>query len=516
MPFFVTSLIVLLRQNAQGQRRANAGQMQREGSGLDLNGENRAQSPASGGENAPSPKRQRVDGSFNGQQLRGPSGSMAGQLPNGAPGNQAAMLMQRGGMDPSQNSQPQLQYQQQMRAAMQNQMSGVNGSNGLFNSTGSPMMAGDGVSFPMDGMNGAGMRGNSSNGNNNGGALADYQMQLMLLEQQNKKRLMMARQEQDINTGPMAPSNFAPGTSPNGRQGQSPPMNEMKRPSPKMGQGSPLPDGSMPPNRHSPIPGFDAGHMNPAMNPQFIPQMNKMMGEGMMQPNGMMRGPGPHQNAQMEMMRRNGQMPNGNYGPPMNGQMMQPGGQQNAADPNRQQQQQQGSMLPPSAPATGNKAPTSPTQNAAPPTPSQKKEPKSKKETKESKKVSVVVCKNPSDMLTDLKKAPKSKGSTTSATPNPENEKQSTPPPQTPITPVAPDSHIIKGPNNQQSQTQAQQQPSQPGGPIQGPPNGQQGQANPMQQQPTDAVPFGTFGDNNVSLPPPITHPSPLTPRPGL
>ena len=37
-----------------------------------------------------------------------------------------------------------------------------------------------------------------------GGALEDYQMQLMLLEQQNKRRLMMARQEQNVASAPLA------------------------------------------------------------------------------------------------------------------------------------------------------------------------------------------------------------------------------------------------------------------------------------------------------------------------
>ena len=178
-------------------------------------------------------------------------------------------------------------------------------------------------------------------------ALQDYQMQLMLLEQQNKKRLLMARQEQDNQSGhPQQGVIGAPGfgaaMSPQGSRagGPSPnPADQMKRGTPKLGQqnlpGSPMPEGIMGQQRGSPAPNmnFDPTLAPPGMPPQFYPQN---MGPG---PNGnpMMRPPSSHPNGgpqfngqpmtqeQMQAM-RNGQMAqNGGWrGGPQPG-MMGPG-----------------------------------------------------------------------------------------------------------------------------------------------------------------------------------------------
>lgn len=377
--------------------------MQRDGSDL----ENRPQSPNSNGENSsPNPKRPRLsDGSFNPQQMAGPRPPMPGQMPNGAVGNQEAIMMQNGGMNPKSISPADLQsmmgknshllYSQNVANQARHALANFQTAGG-FNNPGGPQMSpmmGQDAQFDINMMNNQ-MRGNV--GGSNGGALADYQMQLMLLEQQNKKRLMMARQEQDVqgNPGMMGQPGFVPNTSPHGRTGQSPNGNDTKRNTPKLGQSSPLPDGSMP-ARTSPGPGnFD--QMN--MGGHFMPQMNKMMGgEGMMV-GGAMRPPGQHplgNAAQAEIMRNGGgRLPNGAWqNGPMQGQMMPQGpGQMNQAD----QAQQRGNMPPPppQAAANGGKPQPSPTQqNAAPPTPSQNTKPApKKKDTKDSKKVSLRHC----------------------------------------------------------------------------------------------------------------------------
>lgn len=478
--------------------------MQRDGSGMDMNGEQRPHSPSSGGENAPSPKRQRVDDGYGAPQMGGiQRNSLGSQLPNGSIGNAQAMMMQKGpsGMD----ANGRLQYSDQMKQQAQTAMSnlGNNSNNFSYNgNTESPMMAADGQ-FDMSMMNNPQMRnahnGGGNGGNNgNGGALADYQMQLMLLEQQNKKRLLMARQEQEPSMGQPG---FGPGNSPHGRNGQSPNGGDIKRPSPNMVQGSPPPDGSMPLNRNSPIPGgFDPSQMNNGMGPQFATQMNNMGPGGPL-----MRGPNSHpiNGAQMEMMRRNGQMPNGAWnGGPMPGQMMPqgPGGQ-----PQPDNQQQRTNMPPPSAPPSGSKAQSSPTpQNAAPPTPSQKKEGKGKKETEKSKKVRTAHCDFQISLIS-AQKAPKKTQSTTSATPNPENDKQSTPPPSTPVIPVHPEAATIKGQNSNQDQSQPGQQSQQQAHVQQ---NNGQAQPGNMQQLP-DNGPFGNFEPDVSDIKPPTNgHPS--------
>jgi hypothetical protein len=240
-------------------------------------------------------------------------------------------------------------------------------------------------------------------------ALQDYQMQLMLLEQQNKKRLLMARQEQDNQSGhPQQGVIGAPGfgaaMSPQGSRagGPSPnPADQMKRGTPKLGQqnlpGSPMPEGIMGQQRGSPAPNmnFDPTLAPPGMPPQFYPQN---MGPG---PNGnpMMRPPSSHPNGgpqfngqpmtqeQMQAM-RNGQMAqNGGWrGGPQPG-MMGPGGQQ-MGGPMGQNPQQRQQMPPPPAPTNEQPRPEpSPSvSNQAPPTPNQgnKANPK-KKVTKDNK-----------------------------------------------------------------------------------------------------------------------------------
>jgi len=268
-------------------------------------------------------------------------------------------------------------------------------------------------------MNGNQMRGmptGAPNGQNNNSnlALQDYQMQLMLLEQQNKKRLLMARQEQDSVTngqgGPMPgqPGFVAPAMSPsNSRTGPSPnPDDQMKRGTPKMAPtGMPTnPDGSMAQGRGSPAPGqFDPSQMPPGMAPNMFQQMRMpgIMGpNGQIMPatshpafNGQMNGQMTPQ--QMEIMRRQGQAPNGPWQQGLPPGMM-PGGQPQQP-PNMTPQQRNAAMPPPPAPGPGEGSaqrtqPSSPSQStAAPPTPSQtnKANPKGKKDAPKNNKVSL-------------------------------------------------------------------------------------------------------------------------------
>ncbi|KAI9825646.1 MAG: hypothetical protein M1832_000990 [Thelocarpon impressellum] len=315
-------------------------QMQREGSNVDVNGDQRPQSPSSA-ENAPSPsKRPRLDNGFNGQQQMGPNGR---RPPQGMPGQQVGaasntasaiqanhMLIQNG-INPNQLTAAQFNsFQQQNPAvqrksidvytqnlaqhqASQNMPKGLQNPGGVPNQ-GSPMMQ----PIPDGQMQAPNME-NFYNGNSsaqmrnvigpNGGnhALQDYQMQLMLLEQQNKKRLQMARQEQSDQrpdqAGNVGGQPSFQSMSPQGsRSGPSPnPHDQMKRGTPKMAQaglpGSPLPDGSMPQARGSPAAmGFNAGQMPPGMTPQLYHDMdaiNKNLAGGA--PNGaMMRPPSSH------------------------------------------------------------------------------------------------------------------------------------------------------------------------------------------------------------------------------
>jgi hypothetical protein len=401
-------------QMIQQQQAAKQQQMQRDGSDR----ENPQQRPSSPGstENAPSPKRQRLEGApFNGQQGM-PNGR--GQ-PQGMPGQQvgptnnaiqATQLLLNNGINPSNLTSQQFQqfstqnpagqtkslqaYTSGLVQHQQNQMPNKGMPNaGGPQSQGSPStMMGQGqdggaiATYYNAGEMGAngGMRGPGGQPGAGGGnhALQDYQMQLMLLEQQNKKRLMMARQEQDSMGGmprdgaggPGGPGpNGQPfqGTSPSGaRTGTSPnPNDQMKRGTPQMnaaGIPSPSIDGQ---SRNSPgsALNFMPGQMDPNMAPHFYKQMGGMEGNmvGAM-PNGM-RPPSSHpgggfngpMNPQMMAMGRQQQQQAGQPGwqPGPNGAtMMQQQPSQGGPTPQSMGTPQQRAMQPPPAPAAG--APT--------------------------------------------------------------------------------------------------------------------------------------------------------------
>ncbi|RYO19143.1 hypothetical protein AA0111_g10519 [Alternaria arborescens] len=440
------------RAGMQSMKNPNMIQMQRDGSNMDMNG-NRPNSPGSN-ENAPSPnKRPRVEGGMN-----------AGNMPN----NQFNEFMPQG------------------PGAQQKNIEGIN--SGV---QGSPMaqsgLDGQDLTFAGNGPRPGSMPTNPPGAPQQGNhALQDYQMQLMLLEQQNKKRLLMARQEQDNQSGhPQQGVIGAPGfgaaMSPQGSRagGPSPnPADQMKRGTPKLGQqnlpGSPMPEGIMGQQRGSPAPNmnFDPTLAPPGMPPQFYPQN---MGPG---PNGnpMMRPPSSHPNGgpqfngqpttqeQMQAM-RNGQMAqNGWRGGPQPG-MMGPGGQQ-MGGPMGQNPQQRQQMPPPPAPTNEQPRPEpSPSvSNQAPPTPNQgnKANPK-KKVTKDNKK-------------------PANKKGNAGATPATSNGEE--PPTPTSSTPVAPITPVHKQSFNQ-GQNGGPQQPVQP---------------QPPSDQPMDngGPPFGNIdGDPN-------------------
>lgn len=396
---------------------------------MEMAGQQRPQSPGSV-DNAPSPKRQRIDGNnFNGQMGpmgRGQPPNMQGQQVRADRTDELSKQLEQRGIDPNGLSETQFQalqaqgtidqqksmqvYAQSMRQQVQSAMES-NLQKGMPDPAGLPqgspaMMNANGEFFndQMRGIPGAGPPGANNNSNH---ALQDYQMQLMLLEQQNKKRLLMARQEQDMTNGPGGPmpgqpAGFAPPMSPQGsRAGPSPnPQDQMKRGTPKMGQGgmpSPTPDGQMPQGRASPMPGFDPSQMN-NMPPGMYPNM-KM---GIM-PNGqMMQPPSSHPQQgfngmtqqQMEMLARQQQMqqqqngvrmPNGSW--PQGQPQMMPGQGQQQVPPNMTPQQRNAAMPPPPAPPSGEAQrtqPSSPQQPPAPPTPSQanKANPKKKPEPK--------------------------------------------------------------------------------------------------------------------------------------
>ncbi|MCJ1405479.1 hypothetical protein MMC11_008707 [Xylographa trunciseda] len=462
-------------------------QMERAGSDVDINGQ-RPRTPSSS-DNAPSPsKRPRLDGPpFNGQQMMQngrvpPQGMHPAQRMNMA--NQGNNLLVQNGINPSYLTPAQLESFQAQNPQVQEKSIQVYAQNMMMQQKRQSMPQGgvpnQGSPLMQNGMDGGmpdfynnntGMRMGGPGGQPNGGnhALQDYQMQLMLLEQQNKKRLLMARQEQD-NLNPNGQqvmpgqSGFVPGMSPQGsRSGPSPNPNEqMKRGTPKMGQvglpGSPMPDGSMLPNRGSPG-AMNFGQMQPDML-QAAFKMGDAMG-GM--PNGnMMRPPSSHPQfangmnpQQLDAMRaqapNGGRMPNGVNWPqgsqgqaPMMPQVSQP--QQPMGTP------QQRTMLPPQGPPAGastNGRPSSPAQPAAPPTPSQtnKAAPKKGKDGPEKSR-----------------KRPAKKGSTTAATPSSEADvPPPTPTPSTPITPMHDKSFSNqKNGNGQMSASNAQAPTSVP------------------------------------------------------
>ncbi|KAF2150759.1 hypothetical protein K461DRAFT_270159 [Myriangium duriaei CBS 260.36] len=429
----------------QQQQQMAQTQMQREGSQMDMNGQPRPQTPGSG--EAPSPKRQRLEGGgFNGQMGpmgRGQNPGMAGPQFNGM-----QMPTPGGPAKPMQVYANQM-HQQQMQLAMNSD--GQKGMPAGLPVT-SPAVDQNGEMFNQNQMRSMAQPGaNSSNH-----ALQDYQMQLMLLEQQNKKRLLMARQEQDSQTGPGGPMPGQPGfgapaMSPsNSRTGPSPnPDEQIKRGTPKMAPGGMPPGMDGMQGRASPAPGFDPSQMNPGMPHNF--QGMKMPG-AMMGPNGQMMAATSHPafNAQMaaqmngqmngmtpqqmEMMRQQAAAgrPNGPWPQPPPG-MMHAG--QPQQPPNMTPQQRNSTMPPPPAPATGDNQnrtqPSSPQQNAAPPTPSQtnKPNPKKKDNSKGGKKA-----------------AAKKNTNATAATPASEaGDQPPTPTPAPPITPTAPSQQFPKG-----------------------------------------------------------------------
>ncbi|KAF2853592.1 hypothetical protein T440DRAFT_311054 [Plenodomus tracheiphilus IPT5] len=392
-----------------------AAQMQRDGSGMEMNGQ-RPQSPGSN-ENAPSPnKRPRVEGGMNG-----------GNMPN----NQFGEFAQQG-----QNSQQKIEG---MNSGVQGSPMAHPGLDGQ-----ETMFAGN---VPRSGMPPNGAPG-AQQGNH---ALQDYQMQLMLLEQQNKKRLLMARQEQDNMSGPhqqggVGAPGFATAMSPQGsRAGPSPNPTDMKRGTPKLGQqvlpGSPMPDGMMQPQRGSPAPNmnFDPNQVPPGMPPQYYSQ--QQMPQNLRPPPS--SHPGANFNAQqltpqqVEAMRA-GQMQNTAW----RGQQ-QPGmmpAQQQMGGPMGQNPQRQ--MPPPPAPSNEQPRPEpSPSQsNQAPPTPNQtnKANPK-KKVTKENKP------------------ANKKGGNTGAAAANANGDEPPTPTSSTPVAPITPQ-HKSSFNGQQQPVQQATQQ----------------------------------------------------------
>ncbi|KAK4503719.1 hypothetical protein PRZ48_004634 [Zasmidium cellare] len=491
-----------MRAGQAGGNQMPGAPMERQGSQMDRNGSPNA------GTDAPSPKRQRIEGNMNqmNQARPGQPGQMQGGNQVGTPSNAPPpfdalpahtreLLLSRG-LDPSTMSQEQLQkmsaqptniqaksvenysqaIQQHMQAAMQR--TGSNANKGMppnpamgpGGAQSSPMnqqgIDGAGNEFynnrmgmPQNGaaVAAAGQQGAANNGNH---ALQDYQMQLMLLEQQNKKRLLMARQEQDSMAHPNVPgpngNNFAPGMSPQGsRAGDpSPNPNEMNR-----GRGSPTP-----------------GMMDPSAVPGMRPQM-------VMGPNGqpVMRPPSSHPMAgqmtpqQMEMLRANGGMmpnganwqgpPGGPQGPMMPGQ--QPGQGQPGQPPNMTPRQ--GNMPPPPAPANAaGTQPSSPAQQPAPPTPSQgnKGKPANKKDAAK-------------------KNAPANKKGANAA----ESQEANAPPTPTPPPPMTPNNAASFNKNGQLPNgqpTPAQQNTTQPPG------------APPVQQVPDmNAGPFGNIGGDD-------------------
>ncbi|KAL9094025.1 MAG: hypothetical protein Q9165_003695 [Trypethelium subeluteriae] len=453
----------------QQQMLQQSGQMQREGSTVGM-GQDRPQSPGGSAENAPSPKRQRMEtNGFNGPMGPAGRGQPQGMQGQGMPN--VAGLTPGASMNGQQNPDLTEYYG---RNQMHPTLSGPPGH---------------------------------TTGNH---ALQDYQMQLMLLEQQNKKRLLMARQEQDNSQsiahgpGPGGPGqgmqqNFPPGVSPQSRPGPSPnPNDQVKRGTEKMGQ-SPLPDGTMP-QQGSPAANFD-----PSQIPQGMPQHYfnhlKAQQEGMqIAPNGqMLRPPSSNPNfaaqaspeqqmqqmQQLQARQRQVNMQNGmgfpGAGPP--NMMPQPQqGQPGQQGPNAGTTQQRAAMGPPPTPAAGTQ-PSSPAQSTnQPPTPSQtnKPNPKKKNATKDNNK----------------KAASKKGGAAAGATPATESQD---PPANTPSTPITPMHGSSFSQQQQKNGTGPQPQPS--ANASQPPPA-----APAPQPPPIDANAGAPFGDissadlNNLNL----------------
>jgi len=527
-------------------------QMERSNSQMEMNGP-RSNSPGSG--DAPSPKRQRLEGNMQQMQRPVPQSQMSNQVgPDNPPLDPAAAqhtreLLDSYGIDTSTMPEDQLQmiasqptnntiksldvYSRQMQRSMTNAMNNANSdtNKGMPPNVAAAMGTAGGQGSPMSqaGMDGAmgdfngGMRpgmvpnaavaaaGAQAGQNNGNHALQDYQMQLMLLEQQNKKRLLMARQEQDSMTQPGMPpgahAQFAPNISPQGSRagGPSPNPNDMARGTPKMQPGT-SPNGQMQ-GRGSPAPGgFDPNSVPPNMRAQMV-----------MGPNGQML-PRSHPQAQfagnqltqgqLEMFnRQSGQMmPNGTFpgGPQQMPPGMMPGqpgpGQQlGQMPPNMTPRQGNPNMPPPPAPQpnqTGGTQPSSPAPSAAPPTPSQANKPKpgKKNDAKNNKVRKFPLCDGKSDEADiDKQKGANKKGNQPGATPVAESEQPPTPTPATPITPMHPNSFQKNGQPGGMPNGAGQQQVPPGQQPQQGP------GANVQQQPPMDMSngPFGNLGDTN-------------------
>ena len=423
--------------NMQNQQQMQGNQMERSGSQMDMSGP-RSGSPGSG--EAPSPKRQRLDGG-NMQQMNqgrpGQPGQMQGNQvgPSDIPSDPALAhtheLMRKHDLDPAVHAavasdlstkptniqvQNMEMYRQslgkQMESAMNqtqsNVQKGMPPNMGPGGAQGSPMsqQGMDGATsefyaaangrLPMQANNPqavAAAAAAGQGGNNGNHALQDYQMQLMLLEQQNKKRLLMARQEQDSMAHPGAQPNgqFPPGASPQSIQragNPSPNPSDMQR-------GMILHREAVTSrNIDLPVAGtpqMDMSQIPPNMRAQMMQNGQQMMRPPSSHPMGQM----PPGQQQMEMMRQQGQMmPNGNFPPgqqPPGGMMpgqQGPGGQQPMGTPRQQNSQ----MPPPPAPPanSGGTGPSSPSQQsaAAPPTPSQANKPKPGAKNDTKKKVS--------------------------------------------------------------------------------------------------------------------------------
>jgi hypothetical protein len=431
-----------MQANQQNGQMMQANQMERQGSQMDNMSAQRSGSPGSG--DAPSPKRQRLEGNMQtiNQGRPGQPGQMQGNqvgplsppaepLPPDPAAEKTRALLRKHDLNPeilpetlidnlkTQPTNVQAQaaevYASSLKDHQAAQMNhkitnsdmnkGIPPNMGPGGAQGSPMSqpgmdgatgefyaaANGGTRMAMQ-PNAAGAAAAGQAGNSNGNhALQDYQMQLMLLEQQNKKRLLMARQEQDTlsggHPGGVGPNGaFAQGMSPQGSQrggDPSPNPNDMQRGKHLISSARTVnrPNANL--GRGSPAPGMmDPSQMPPAMRAQIMAQGGQMA-----------RPPSSHpmMNAQqVEMMRAQGmQIPNGQFpgGQPPQGMPGQPGQPGQPMGTPRQN-----NMPPPPAPQAnaGGTQPSSPSQPAAPPTPSQtnKAKPGTKKEA--AKKVSVI------------------------------------------------------------------------------------------------------------------------------
>lgn len=508
--------------NQVNQMQGNA--MERQGSQLDMSGSRSQGSPHSG--DAPSPKRQRTDGSA--PQMNQARPGQAGQVQGhqvGLPITASAainlashptapftpnpdmqnLLQSKGftsedveGMNQEQLAQLSAMPQsfqaksvevyrdamtKRAEAGIANvQKTNSNASKGI--PPNNAMVPGGAQSSPMSqqgmeaptgdfyngnarmGMQPNGAAGNGQqNGQQNGNhALQDYQMQLMLLEQQNKKRLLMARQEQDGMSHSVGPG------GPNGGEYW---LGGMRR------SHEAYHDADCLPGRGSPQPGMMDPNANPAMRAQMI-----------MGPNGqpMMRPPSSHPMNQQQMMQaemmRAQMMPNGGWpgGQPPPGMMP---GQQPGQPPNMTPRA--GNMPPPPAPAPGNNGtqPSSPAQPPAPPTPSttNKAKPGTKKDGKNNKVSPRCDCAWTEASADRHFQAANKKGGAAAATNNDDNA----PPTPTPPPPVTPSAAASFNQNKNLPMANGQPHPGQNNA------NSQAGAVQPPQPD-MNAAPFGELG----------------------